>query len=535
MRHIAVIISIIFSAEAGAYACATSDLIASKAFLDSGGVILSRPEMQYKWATPDGIFFIHYDIDGPMAVYHPNEDVNPPDGIPDYVNRCAEFLHISHDVIINGLGFDPPPQDGDQGGDSKYDIYLTNVPALTTPESPSDEYPGRPAYSSYIQLGHDMRIPRYPDNPYPFLQVSAAHEYFHAVEFAYRAYSADVTPWWFESCAVWIEEVVFDDVNDGYYQLPDYLHSLHKSLYLTSGAFLYGAWLYPEFLNEVYGPSLIKECWEKFAAFDFAVDAVDLAFDDFGIDFNTEYCHHIIWNYFTDYNYRPGFYEEGNMFGQTVIVASTHSEYPVPWTEQPVEQQNLSGTYIEFLRPQISRGSLVLEYHNPTNDQQYLGIAIMFSDGQVEYEIHKIDNMITPAFYIPDFANCDKVIMTPVWGYEGYIDDSTTLYSYRAYIDSASTSVVANDDRLPRFELTGAYPNPFNGSVSFSFISPVEEYFKIMIYDTVGRLVMTESGASVRGLNSVRLDFPDYLAGGVFFYSIQAEKRSLDGKILYLK
>ena len=89
--------------------------------------------MQHNWATLDGIFRIHYDTEGPRAVYHPEEDNDPPDGIPDYVNRLSEFLHDSYHVFIVELGYDLPPSDGEDGGDSLYDIYITEVPALTSP------------------------------------------------------------------------------------------------------------------------------------------------------------------------------------------------------------------------------------------------------------------------------------------------------------------------------------------------------------------------------------------------------------------
>jgi hypothetical protein len=534
MRLAIVILGLLLQ-PAAATACETADLITAMSSSAGDGIILTRPEMQHQWATPDGIFKIHYDTEGPLAVYHPDEDIDPADGIPDYVNRCAEFLHLSHEVIIDDLDYDPPPLDGDQGGDSRYDIYLTDVPALTTPESPSDQYPGRPAYSSYIQLGRDMRTPRYPDDPYPFLKVSAAHEYFHATEFAYRAYSSDATAWWFESCAVWIEEVVFDDINDAYYQIPDYFQRLNKSLYQTPGLFIYGAWLYPEFISEQFGSWVIKGCWEKFASFDLAVEAIRLAYNEYGIDFNVEYCRHIIWNYFTEINYRSGFYEEGEFFGATVVIAREHSEYPVLWNDHPIDQENVSGAYIVFSKAEISKGSLVLVYNNTSGDLHYLGIAVLRLDGEVEYSIHRISSDISPNFVIEDFAECDRVVMMPVWAYEGIPIEGTTRYAYRAYIDSTSTAVASNDPAAVEFDVAGAYPNPFNGSVSISFYSPLEDRYDIIVHDVLGRRVAVESGLAGPGLNIVHLNIPGHLAGGVLFYTVEQGDNRGGGKILYLK
>ncbi len=535
MKIASTIIITISLSSTDLFGCATADLIANFAPPADGGIILTRPTNQHEWLTPDGEFKIHYDTEGPYAVYRPEEDVNPPDGIPDYVNRCADFLIESRRVIVDVLEFDPPPSDGEQGGDSRYDIYISNVPALTTPESPSDEYPGRPAYTSYIQLGHDMRTPRYPDDPLPYLKISAAHEYFHAVQFAYRAYSSDITPWWFESSAVWMEEVVFDDVNDVYYQVPDYLPHLHKSLYQTSGFFIYGAWLYPDFLSESIGPWIIKRTWEKFASFDRALQALKLSFDEFGLDFNTEYCRHTVWDFFTGENYRPGFYEEGSVFNASVTVAATHTEYPVPWSEQPLSQQNVSAVYIQFIKPAISQGSLVLEYENPTDNLQYISIVALRLSGEIEYSIHRIVNHIVPMFVVRDFQTCEKVVAIPVWGYEGDDIEGTTVYNYRAYIDSTTTAISDAEETPRQFSLQGVYPNPFNGSVSIAFSSPGDYDYSIELYDFIGRLVLAGNGIGVRGLNRVNLDMPESLAGGIYLFSITLDHQVLNGKMIYLK
>jgi len=534
MKKLLLVVIISLSSYSAVYACATADLIALGIAGDSS-IILSRPDTQHEWITPDDLFIIHFDTEGPHAVYRAYEDVDPADGIPDYVNRCADYLHLSHTVIVDNLGFDAPPIDDDRGGDSRYDIYLTNTPALTTPELPSNEYPGRPAYSSFIQLGHDLRIPRYPDNPYPFLKISAAHEYFHAVEFAYRAYSDDLTPWWFESCAVWIEDLVFDEVNDSYFLLPTYLGSLHKSLYRTTGQFIYGSWLFPETIYEIYGHDLIRNCWETFASFDIAMDALDISLNEFGIDLNTEYCRHIIWNYFTDYNYRDGFYEEGADFEATVSISAIYNQYPVEWSQPPIPQQNVSGVYIEFDRPEIVEGDLVLEYDNPTSDQQYLGIAAVRRDGRVEYSIHRVEHSVSPSYYVNDFAGCEKVILMPVWGYEGHQIDGTTTYNYRAYIDSVGTYVTSGSETPSRFELTGAYPNPFNNSVTISYASPQAGEYNLRVYDVVGRLILERHGSSQSGLNRIGLQMPESLAGGVMFYVLSQDDFSSSGKVMYLK
>lgn len=533
MKIILSIISIVAAVAVKSQACATADLIQGGG--DDRGTILTRPEMQHTWGTPDDFFLIHYDTEGEWAVYHADEDVDPPDGVPDYVNRLGEFLLQSYDVIIDELGYDPPPFDEGLGGDDRYDVYITDVPALTTPEYPSDQYPGRPAYSSYMQLGKDMRSPRYPDDPYPLLKVSAAHEFFHATQFAYRAFSSDVVAWWFECTACWAEEMVFDEINDVYFRLEYYLPHLHRSLYQTESPFIYGAWLFPEYLFEKIGPWIIRMCWEKFASFDLAMEAVTSAFSESGLDFREEYCNHIIWSFFTGPNYREGFYQEAADFEITVNLARIHHSYPIPWLDNPLDQENVSGAFIEFQKPQVSKGSLVVDYLNPTDDLQSICVAVMKYPSVVETYVYPAENHAITTVIVPEIVQCEKVILMPVWCYEGQPRTGTTRYSYRAFIDSSQTFVAEGETDPMEFEIKGLYPNPFNGSVIIEFSSPADGHYQLRIYDITGRLVFNDRKSCMAGINRFGWSAPVELAGGFYFYQVISGSQVRSGRMLYLK
>jgi hypothetical protein len=519
-------------------ACETIELLQRlSADPDSTPVILTRPVMQHSWDAPGGIFKIHYNTEGPMAVFEVDVDIDPADGIPDYVNRVSDYLNFAHSIYIDQLGYDPPPPDDEVDDmDGLYDIYLTDVNAQTTPEFLSHYYPGREAYTSYIQLGHDLRTPRYPDDPLPFLQVCAAHEYFHAVQFAYRAYGSDPGLWWFESCAGWAEEIVFDDVNDVYYKLDYYLPNLHKSLYRTQGFFTYGSWLFAQYLSDRFGVSVIKKCWEKFASFDFAIEAIDLTLANYGADFNDEYSRHIVWNYFTGDNYATGFYEEGAFFDETVYEAMTHSSYPVTWVDDPIPQENVSGAYIVFQNPSLINGSLIIEYMNNTDDKQSVAIAQLGPSVGTTYEIHLVQNHIINTYVIEDFGSCEKIILMPIWVYEGVPREGVTSYSYSAYLDTATVGIADNISEQPdEFAINDAYPNPFNNAVNISFTSPFQGYCDFAVYGISGEKVYQSHESVQAGENVLRWLPSGDIASGVHFYKIENAGRSLHGKLVYLK
>ncbi|OGC89566.1 MAG: hypothetical protein A2W25_14475 [candidate division Zixibacteria bacterium RBG_16_53_22] len=534
MRTLILSLAMVTTLAIPGFGCETAELIESWCGNDSPPIILGRPVMQFDWATPDEHFRIHYDIIGDRAVFRPDEDVDPPDEVPDYVNRAADYLALAYDSLVFGLGFDPPPFDGDLGGDSKYDIYLTEYTGLTTPEYPTDQYPGRPAYTSYIQLGHDLRTFRYPIDPLPLLKVISAHELFHAIEFTYRAFSSDQTAWWFESCARWAEEKVFDDVNDVYYDIRFYLANSNRSLYRTAGHFIYGAWLVPQYFDQNYGSSFIKECWEHFADFDFSMDALRYAFFDRQIDPDLAYCRHVVWNYFTGVNYRFGFYNEGQDFPATVTEARTHSTYPVDWISEPLPLENVAESYIAFRRTGTAKGTLVIEYLNMTEDRHKVCIAIENPQNEVAFSIYEVDTGVPSRFVISDFTASDKVIMMPVWIYEGTPRAHQTSYSYQAQLDTAVTPVYV-EDRPGDFALRAVYPNPFNNAVSISYQAPYDGKCLLNIFDVGGRHLFGEEISARAGLNNIAWNAPDGLASGILFYTIDFGAGRISGKMSLLK
>jgi hypothetical protein len=62
----------------------------------------------FVWETPDGRFRFHYALEGPNAV--PAEDADG-NGVPDYVDTAVTFLNLVWRVLVDTLGFPPPPPD----------------------------------------------------------------------------------------------------------------------------------------------------------------------------------------------------------------------------------------------------------------------------------------------------------------------------------------------------------------------------------------------------------------------------------------
>ncbi|MGB2698153.1 MAG: MXAN_6640 family putative metalloprotease, partial [Candidatus Zixiibacteriota bacterium] len=243
------------------------------------------PHTEYTFDSPSGHFKIHYTITGEAAVYRSDIDENQ-DGIPDYVNQCAVILDHVWSKEIDSLGYDTPPSDAvhppemDNGGDGKYDVYLDNLhPDFFGASYPEYQVkPGIPIYTSYLMLRNDYSFwveehPLY-KNVYEPMKVTAAHEFFHAIHFGYDATEVEVDPdsfykpYWMEISAVWMEDMVYDNINDYLGYLPHFYQEPWLSLRTFRSPVdyhPYASCVWAFFLQEKFGRDVIKKIWEKCA------------------------------------------------------------------------------------------------------------------------------------------------------------------------------------------------------------------------------------------------------------------------------
>jgi hypothetical protein len=203
----------------------------------------------------------------------PLNDTNG-DGCPDYINQTAEIFEQVWDFEINQRGFLIPPTDetrpNDTNGsnpDSRYDVFILNTLAhgylgLCYAEGEANES----SWYSYIVVENDFGPPTDWEMPaLDQMRAVAAHEFFHAVQFAYDVFEQR---WWMETTATYMEDETYPDVNHNYVFLPDFFLWPDRGLENTSGNHEYGNFIFAKFLSEKFSDGIIKEIWEKMAEFD---------------------------------------------------------------------------------------------------------------------------------------------------------------------------------------------------------------------------------------------------------------------------
>src|SRR6266576_3098042 len=135
-------------------------------------------------------------------------------GVPDYVETMDGVFEHVYDVENAQLGWRPPKPDEGLGGDSRTDVYIKQLgPSQIFGYSAPDPGQRARSQSAYLVMDNDYRQSEYPrySNPLPPMEVTAAHEYNHVLQFGYDVLQ---DTWLFESTAVWMEDKVYDDVND---------------------------------------------------------------------------------------------------------------------------------------------------------------------------------------------------------------------------------------------------------------------------------------------------------------------------------
>ncbi|HHI03186.1 MAG TPA: T9SS type A sorting domain-containing protein, partial [candidate division Zixibacteria bacterium] len=482
-------------------------------------------------------FKIHYDTAGDYPVYHPDEDVDPADGTPDYINRMAEYLELSHYAYITLLGYDLPPPDEGFGGDNLYDIYVGGITGLTVPEFQSDYYPNRQAFASYIYIGNDLRNEFHPDDPLPFLKATCAHEYFHAVQMAYRAFTDDPTFWWYELTANWAEERVFNDLNEVYYYIEDYYLKINHSIYLTGGTHMYGAWVFAEFLSQRHGIDIIRQIFDKLINLDNSMVAIKTILSEHEINFNNEFTIFTVWNYFTHDNYIPGFFEEGEIFPCTVPLSANHYIYPTGWIDTPQSVENLGIAYVYFESTITNKSNLVIEFEADQDYPEEIALIAIYNEQPVEIYTYRLEPEQEITIQVEDFDECEGVVLSINWPYQGYAISDSADYRYSAYIDSIPSGFVSGISSQPdKFRLYGNYPNPFNSSSNIIFhwnYNPID--YNICIYDISGRIVNRLSGLAQCGVNDVNWTPEKSIASGVFYYQLIIGEHQANAKMLLVK
>jgi len=204
-------------------------------------------------------FLIHYDANSTLA---------------DAAATSAVLENVWKTEITK-MGFQRPvrdytgphPSTDPTNVDDRVDIYLADLRPLGIYGycSPDEATEGGYYYKSTAYCVLDNDFAGYRGTPDASRKVTAAHEFFHAIQFGYN-YGTDYhSPWMAEGSAVWMENQVYPSITDYYQYLP--ASPIRRPLvpFTYNGDIgVYGDFTIFKFLQKRYNdPAFVKKIWSS--------------------------------------------------------------------------------------------------------------------------------------------------------------------------------------------------------------------------------------------------------------------------------
>jgi hypothetical protein len=302
-------------------------------------------------------------------------------GVPDYVESMLDQFEYVYSVENVQLGWRAPKADFGRGGDDRTDVYVKNIGpegifGYAAPDARQPTSAGRHQLAAYLVMDNDYCQAEYrnqTDTLKP-LQVTAAHEYNHVLQFNYDAQEDN---WMFESTAVWMEDKVYDDLNDWVNFLPAW-----SKLTLTpitqfnaqdgsdaQNIKVYGDAVFNRWIDERLGPDTIRRAWESSVdAKSFAPGAYDTALRASGTSFYKAFTEFVTDT--AEWRAPNGLFEEGNTFPDVQRALRG----------APLQPQNATRERSDFVEGTINHTSYALFNVDPTG-QANLKLAGKFRPG----------------------------------------------------------------------------------------------------------------------------------------------------------
>jgi hypothetical protein len=525
--------------------------------------ILQRPTVPDTFGTAH--FLIHYATTGSDSVYQPHIDSIP--GVPRHVTRVAQVFEHAWSIEIDSIGFTPPPGDNINGGDSRYDIYLVNLGfgffGFTTPESTVQGYHA----TSYIELENDFaESPRYHTNPLDGAKVTAAHEFFHAVQFSYDAFEYDIInpndqstakPWWLEASATWMEDVVYTSINDYIGYLPFY----YKYMWMGLGTFSYAgdarafhpyaSAVWPIYLSQKFDDlGIIKQIWEQCGAVRGynTLPATNSVLNARGSDLSSAFLEFEVWNFHTgSLADTVRYFREGRHFPEAETTAFFGDLTSGPSFQTPnnvnFPEQFATNYIVMNSIPSAPGGVVVTMTGQAIAGQQWrdglLGFkanASVFQDMQV----NQSSGNGSSAWIGWNTYRCIVLIPT--------VTGLNPNYSDFPYFGTLSFDPTLLGTGTPGLGITQAYPSPFVISDNDTLTIPYsldkiysKKELGVSIYDASGGLVrkipgenflFTDPGDYKHGIRwNGKNSNGDFVSSGIYILVFRAGSNSFTGKI----
>jgi len=475
----------------------------------------SFEQLELALVSPSGLFKIHYTYSGPDAA------------TAEFVNNVALSFDYAYDYEVNVLGFMPPPVDDPEN--PEYDVYVYNFGdyGASTPENPVISTT-RDDYTGWIEMDNDFTHTL--TKGLGAIQVTAAHEFFHLIQFGYRVFmnTSANSIFLFEATAVWMEDVVFDDVNDYYNYLPYFFNYPYYSFSQIDGAHEYAMSIFFHYLEKKYGRSIIKQVWEQFIDSE-PYEAIEQSLATQGSNLNNELAEFAIWNYYTGARADTiHFYPEGNHYPQL----KEQGSYKV--TSALSFQDDVTQLGFNYYRITASASGDYTIRPTFSEQQHWIYAVIVEPYDSPAYYSYCGGNGIKNLLDVRAFSN---ILLIPIYAKKP-VSGSVGDANFSMQLTRGTTLQLEN-------KIISVFPNPANlaqnGNVNLLFqLKKVGDDIKVSIFNENGKIIKRSAiGKQPDGINSYIWDGTNEdnepVASGIYLFFVEADELIGPGKIALIR
>ncbi|NCO41125.1 MAG: hypothetical protein COY42_23440 [Armatimonadetes bacterium CG_4_10_14_0_8_um_filter_66_14] len=440
----------------------------------SGIVSYDKAATVKSFNSSGGHFKIHYvtsTVDAP-----PLTDSDS-DGTADFVESVAGAFDAAWQRYVVELGFTQPlsdfpgPGGAEDGGDGRFDVYLAEIAdsrgalGLEVIEFEGGN-PVRDTAVGFILFDNDFLNSGFTTvTPLELMQVTAAHEFMHAVQDAYetddqRLPDGSLNFWYSEASAAWGEKEVCPGIDAILERLPGWFEYPEVAMDAYADAdhpeHEYGSMLLNVLLTAKYGAGTVRRMWESLSRQPDGTDltslqALDVVLTQLGSSRSGLMREFFVWNYLTGANADGRHYPEAAKYPAMFVSKDhhTHAVYPVQSPSPlPYKPAHLGSNYVSFLPPTPAGGALKVEFDGQDSAQwsaQLIAVTAGASPGYVPLTL-ALDSAGQTGSRTVDWAGLSRVVL--VAGVLS-VSGEDCQYTYRATTVAAIPPKVAGSAATP--------------------------------------------------------------------------------------
>ncbi len=432
--------------------------------------VVSRPALSESYVSDSGIFRIHYDLTGRHAI---DSSATMITGIPDIAVVAAQAADHAYALLIDSLGF--VPHVSDDGADGpEYDIYLLDLGAQfygwTIPDDPT----GASGGSYYSQVENDF-AGSFATQGLDAVRVTVAHEYFHAVQFAYANKLDDI--FFYEMSSVWFEEKAYPEINDYLAYLSDLFNQPDQSLF--SQIYASNIWLKYRLAGTDGSP--LRVMWEEFRD-NSAATVIRLETERAGLPLAGALAEFYSWCLFTGERAVPGMYFDDARFFPQLRPLQTIDVMTDTLFQGKV--RSMAANYI-VLKTDATRSFAAQYVRGDAENMRLAGVSENLDGSLGDYFIQRESEQ----YFLPVQENEGVVNLILANANEENSD------AFKRWLYDLDVRLL--EDNPDRQGIQAVYPNPLLTSagsvVSIPFSLPEQGRTSLSILDETGRVVLDVS------------------------------------------